>query len=390
MGIFKSVAGFLEDRFSLSDKEGMEVILGKLEDKFATKVLAFYLGVSYIADTIAKCEVKRFVDGKPTKDSFYYLLNISPNQNENASQLKAKLIHKLFYNNEALMFEYGGNFYVADSFVKEESPLKGDKFTNITLTNEPTKTFTRKASDVFYFKLDEKKLKSLVDDMLNDFSEILKYAMGTYKISNSEKWKLVLDEVRAGDKQFKEDFENVIKKQLESFINNPKAVYPQFKGQSLEKILSGDGKTDSSDIKNINTEIFERTAIALKMPVSMLYGNMTNAKDIINSFVTFRIDPLAKMISEELTRKTSTMDDFVKGTYMDVDTTMIMHVDIFDSAPNIDKLIASGTYNQDEVRVKLGDHALNTDFSKQYWITKNYSRIEDALNGEGDIVEGGE
>ena len=379
MGVFKNVAGFLEKKIDLAD---IESVVGDIEDRLSTKVLAFHVATSYIADTISKCEIKYFVNGEQMKDSFYYLFNVSPNLNENASQLKSKMIFKLFFDGEVLLFVDNGHLYVADSFNVDYHPTKGDKFTNITLDNE-TKTFNRKASDVFYLKLDNGKLRLLVDNMLDDYSEILKYSMNTYKSSNSEKYKLVLDEIKAGDKEFHEQFEKVVKKQLETFINNPKAVYPQFKGYNLEKMSSDNTSTDSTDIRNIRKEIFEATAEAFKMPVSMLYGNMTNAKDIINSYVTFRIDPLAKMISEELTRKTGTMEDYLKGTYFDVDTTMVMHLDIFEIADKVDKLIASGTYCIDELRTKLGEHPLKTDFSKQHWMTKNYAKVEDMLNGEG-------
>lgn len=377
MGLFN----FLEKRIDLADVEQAKTIIGNIEDRLSTKALAFYLATSYIADTISKCEIKRFVKGEMVKDSFYYLFNVSPNVNENASQLKAKLIYKLFTENEALLFENKGCLYVADSFSREPQPIKGDKFTDISLHDE-TKTFTRKASDVFYFNLGEEKLKLLIDSMLNDFSEMLKYSMDIYKSSNDEKYKLILDEVKAGDKDFNEIFEKVVKKQLETFINNRKAVYPQYKGYNLEKMSVGDGKTDSTDIRNLRKEIFEATAEAFKMPVSMLYGNMTNAKDIIASYVTFRIDPLAKMISEELTRKTGTMDDYMSGTYFDVDTTMIMHLDIFEIADKVDKLLASGVYCIDELRGKLGEHKIDNDFSKQHWMTKNYSKVEDVLDGE--------
>lgn len=374
----------------IDEAEISAIAMDELKSSLSTKKLAFYLASSYIANTISKCEIKRFVKGKAVKDSFYYLFNVSPNINENASQFKRKLIHKLFTDDDGvLVFENGGNLYVADSFIREPNPIKGDKFTQITLDDE-TKTFTRKASDVFYFKLDEGEFKTLIDSMLNDYADILNYSVDVYKSNNTEKYKLVLDEIKVGDKEFNDNFEKVIKKQLEAFINNRKAVYPQFKGQSLERIGNSDGKTDSTDIRNLTKEIFEETAKAFKMPISMLYGNMTNAKDIINSFVTFSIDPISKMISEELSRKTSTMEEYLEGTYMDVDTTMIMHVDIFENAEKIDKLIASGTYNQDDIRIKLGDNPINTTASKTYWITKNYSTIETALTGEDTIVEGGE
>lgn len=374
----------------IDESEISAIAIDKLKSSLSTKKLAFYLATSYIANTISKCEIKRFVKGKAVKDSFYYLFNVSPNINENASQFKRKLIHKLFTDDDGvLVFENGGHLYVADSFIRESNPIKGDKFIQITLDDE-TKTFTRKASDVFYFKLDEGEFKSLIDSMLNDYADILNYSVDVYKSNNTEKYKLILDEVKVGDKEFNDNFEKVIKKQLEAFINNRKAVYPQYKGTNLERISTGDGKTDSTDIRNLTKEIFEETAKAFKMPISMLYGNMTNAKDIINSFVTFSIDPISKMISEELSRKTSTMQEYLEGTYIDVDTTMIMHVDIFENAEKIDKLIACGIYNQDDIRIKLGDNPINTEASKTYWITKNYSTIETALTGEETIVEGGE
>ena len=347
MGI---LSNWLEKRIDLSDMKSAETIIGSIEDRLSTKALAFHLATSYIADTISKCEIKRYVNGELVKDRLYYL-------------------------------------YVADSFSHDYHPIKGDKFTNISLDNE-TKTFTKKASDVFYFKLDDGKLKTLINSMLEDYSEILKYSIDSYKSSNDDKYKLVLDEVKVGDKEFNENFEKVIKKQLEAFINNSKVVYPQFKGQNLERVSKGDGKTDSTDIRNIRKEIFEATAEAFKMPISMLYGNITNVNDIVSSYVTFRIDPLAKMISEELTRKTSAMEDYEKGTYVDVDTTNVLHTDIFAIADKIDKLIASGIYCVDEIRDKLGDSKLNTDFSKQHWITKNYSTIENVLSGEE--LKGGE
>lgn len=387
MGLYSWLSERLDNAKAGSQEIPIETVIGEIQERLSTKALAFYIATSYIADTISKCEFKRFVNGEEIHDRFYYLFNISPNVNQNAFDLKNKLIFKLFDTGEALIFENNGNLYVADSFNKEYHPLKGDKFVNITLDNE-VKTFDKKASDVFYFRLDEGKLKSLLSGILDDYTEVLNYAFDIYKSSNSEKYKLILDEIRAGDVQFQQDFEKVIKKQLEAFINNPKSVYPQFKGQKLEKITSGDGKTDSTDIRNIRKEIFETTAEAFKMPVSMLYGNMTNVKDIVSSYITFRIDPLAKMISEELTRKTGTEIDYEKGTYFKVDTTRIMHIDIFEIADKMDKLLSDGVYDIDEIRIKVGDSPLNTDFSQQHWMTKNNSKIEDVLAGEG--LEGGE
>lgn len=381
MGLFN----FLENRIDLAEVECASDIVKDLEERLSTKALAFYIGASYYADVFSNCEIKHFVEGETVKDKWYYLLNVCPNVNQSAFELKAKMIHKALYDGEALIFEYKGNLYLADSFNKEERALKGNLFTDITLENE-TKTFTKKAEDVFYINFEDGKLKRLVDGMLDDYTEIFEYAVEIFKSSNTEKYKLIMEELRAGDKDFKDRYEKTIKKQLEVFINSRKAVYPQFKGYSLEKMDVGSGSADTTNITDLRKEIFEVTAEAFKMPVSMLYGNMTNIKDIVSSFVTFGIDPKAKQISEELTRKTATYEDYAKGTYFDVDTTAIMHQDIFEIADKVDKMISSGVYCIDEIRTKLGENPLNTEFSKQHWITKNYSTVEDALKGENQTV----
>lgn len=386
------LSNWLEKRIDLSEVQNANVV-ADIEERLSTKALAFYIAQSYICDTLSKCEIKHYVKGKEVKDRMYYLLNISPNTNESASELKKKFFHKLFYDGEALMFVEKNQLYVADGFLIDYRPIKGNEYTNISLLNE-TRTFKRKASDVFYMQYGE--VKKLVDSMLNDYSELLKYSFETYKSTNNEKYKLILDEVKMGDKDFNEKYAQAVKKQLESFINSQKSVYLQFKGYNLEQMKSSDGKTDSSDFRNIRKEIFEVTAQAFKMPVSMLYGNMTNVKDIVSSYITFAIDPLAKMTSEVLTKSTGTVEDYLNGTYFDVDTTSIIYHDIFEIAPNIEKLISSGVYNIDRVLEKIGEQPLNTEFSKQHWMTKNFDKIENLMNGisnqnnNNSFVKGGE
>lgn len=385
MGVFKN---WLERNIDLAKPESVSTIYSDIDDKLSFKKLGFYIAATYISNTIGKCEIKVFNDNKEVKDQLYYLLNVSPNINENASQFKNKLIINLLIDGEALVVQNKNNFYVADAFGVEERPFGKNLFTNITVGTE-TLRGNKKADEVFYFKLDSLNLKSLIDSMYEDYGQLVSYALNSYKTSNSKKYKLDLKNVKVGDKDFNEKFNTVIKQQLKDFMENPNSIYPQFEGYDLQKFEVGDGKTDSTDIRNIRKDVFETVAQAFKMPVSMLYGNMTNVKDIVNSYVTFVIDPIMKMISEEVTRKTSSFEEWSNGNYVKGDTSAIMHVDLFDIADKIDKFIYSGFYCIDELREKVGDNKLNTDFSKQHWMTKNNATIEDVLIGESDL-KGGE
>lgn len=366
-------------KVTLNSDSDNEIIIGEYTEILSFKLLAFQVAVSYIANIISKCEIKVFIDGKEQKNELYYLLNVSPNVNETASILKIKLINKLFYDGEALMFENSDSFYVADSFGIDKRAFKSDIYTNISLKNE-TLNKNILADDAFYFKLDNVRIKKLIDSIYEDLGQVLSYAIDSFKSSNSEKYKLILEQTKAGDPEFVKNYNEIIKKQLKEFLNSNKAVYPQYKNYNLEKFTIPTGKTDSTDIRNLRKEIFETVATAFKIPINILYGNMTNAKDVVNQLVTFVIEPIARMMSEELTRKTTYLEDYFNGCEIKVDTTSIYHMDLFDIADKADKFIASGVYCVDELREKLGENLLNTDFSKKHWITKNYSTSEEAMN----------
>lgn len=349
------------------------------------KELAFYIAVSYISNTISKCEFKVYKENEEVKDELYYLLNVAPNDNETANQFKNKIVQKLFYDNQCLVFERRDKLYVADSFGIDEHPLTQNKFNNISVGIDNVKG-QKNISDVFYFKIDDENINSLISGISESYQKLLTAAYSVFQNSAFEKYKLKIDQVKAGNPDFNHEFEEVIKEQLEDFINNPKAIYPEFSGYNLTSVKQPASQTDSSDIRNIRKEVFEVVAQAFKMPVSMLYGNMTNVKDIVNAYITFTIEPIAEMIGNELTRKTSTFEEWKNGNHIKIDLTSIYHVDIFDIADKVDKLISNGVYCVDEIRKKLGEKMLDTDFSKQHWITKNYSTSEDALEGEAKEV----
>ena len=235
-------------------------------------------------------------------------------------------------------------------------------------------------------KLDNKNVKSLVDSIYRHYGEIISLALNSYKKSNGKKYKLMLEQYRAGDTQFQETYNTVIKKQLESFLNSENAVFPNFKGMDLQEFQSSTIK-DTTDIVTMRKEVFEVTAQALKLPLSMMYGNITNMNEIVKVYLSICIDPLSDMISEELTRKYFTFEEWEKGSYIKVDTSRIHHADILDVADKVDKAIASGVASIDDMRNRLGMPLLNTDFSTSHFITKNYALAEEILNIQ---LEGGE
>lgn len=369
---------FLEKKISDAD---IEAVAAQVMEEVAFRELALHIAISYIANTLSKCEIKTYKDGVEVKDKLYYMLNVSPNQNENSSQFINKFIEQYFYNGEALILPYNDGIYCADSFdVDKSNPLKEFVYQNITFgTNQLKKKY--RASEIFFMKLDNQETKKLIDLLYTQYGKLIRLAIESFKRTNGKKYKLILEQYRAGDAAFNEVFEKVLKNQLKTFIENDNAVYPQFKGTDLVE-FSNATPTNSNDIIALRKEIFETTAQAFKLPLSMMYGNITNMNEIVKVYLSICIDPLADMISEEFTRKYYSFDEWKNGSYIEVDTSCINHIDILEVADKVDKAIASGLCNIDELRKRVNLNPLDTDFSKSHFITKNYDLAERVLNGE--------
>lgn len=355
-------------------------------EQLSFKELALHIAISYIANTLSKCEFKTYEDGLEKKDMLYYILNVSPNPNQNSSQFINQFIERYYYDGHALLVPHGKYLYCADGFdVDDSNPLKNNLFQNIRFNSQQLQK-KYKASDVFYIKLDNKNVKLIVDTLYVQYGEVITSALQAYKRSNGKKYKLILDQYRAGDAEFKEVFERVIKKQLQDFIKNDNSVYPQYKGVDLQEI-GGSSQGNSADIISMRKEIFETTAQAFKIPLSMMYGNITNMNEIVKVYLSICIDPLADMIGEELTRKYYTYDEWKKGCYIKVDTSCVNHVDILEVAQEVYNLVGAG-FSIDEIRDRLDKNKLNTEFSRMHFLSKNFVSAEEVLNGE--TAKGGE
>ena len=346
------------------------------------KELGLQIAISYIANTISKCEFKVYENGEEVKNELYYMLNVNPNPNQSSSQFLNALVTRYYRKGEVLVYPDSrkNRLYVADGFSMEEKPLTENIFSNISIENE-TLTRKYKASDVFYFRLDDVQIKRLIDGAFEQYSTVMQAAIDGFIRRNGKKYKLVLDQYKAGDPEFQKIYNDYLKKQLESFVNASSAVYPQFKNQDLQEFdkTAATNAGGSADVIAVRKEMFDVIAQAFKIPLSMMYGNITNINDMINMFLTFTIDPLADMLGEEITRKMYPFKDWQKGNYVKVDTSSISHVDILDVADKVMNVIGSGVVCIDEVRSRIDMPPLNNDLGKHHFVTRNYATPEEVL-----------
>ena len=382
------ISDFLEKLFPVKQKVGGDpsAVVIDIPAELYYKELAIYTASSLISNAISRSEMRTFEAGLPVKKNDYYLLNVSPNRNETSSVFWHKVINRVIRDGEALVVEAGGYIYCADSYVRaSEHPILGDIYEGVTVGNFSfNKQFSQ--NDSYMFRLDNINVKVLIDGMYDQYGKILSAAAKSLKQSNGQKYKLHIDGVKAGDEEFNKEFEEYIKKQLKTYMESENAVYPEFDGYKLEADpIYSNGSGSAGDFVELKKELFSSVAGAFHIPESMMTGNITNMADIVGSFLTFGVDPYADMITEALNKRAG-IDNYMAGNYYQVDTSKILHRDIFDVAADVSNLISSGVKCIDEVREMLGDAPLNTDWSRKHFITKNFEEIERFLSS----AEGGE
>ena len=350
----------------------------------AIQDFAMQMAINLIAGIIAKCEIKTVNEGKLVKDREYYLLNYEPNINQNASDFFMELVSKLLYYNEALVVESGGQLLIADSFNRKKYALYPNLYENVRRGDfEFSRTFSEQ--DVMYFRYANSNIKGLLDSLLNGYVKLISNAADKFKRSGGRKGVLDLSKIASGTEERKKEINDLFNDRFKSFYNAENAVIALPEGVNYRDLASiTTGQQDVSSLLSLTKEAFTRTAQAFKIPGSLLLGDVADLDSALEEMLTVCICPLCDTLETEIIRKRIGATAFRKGTTVKIDTTAIKHFDLLEMANGADKLIASSLYNVDEVREKLGDVPLNTWWSKEYYITKNYEQVG------GVSEEGGE
>lgn len=359
--------------------------------------MAFWSATNLMANAISKCEFKTYLKGEEVKKQEYYLWNIEPNKNQNSSAFLHKLIAQLYRHNECLVVEQNGQLIVADSYLKKDYALYEDTFTQVTIKDFTfDKTF--KQSEVLFFQLNEVNMRNVVNGLYSSYANLIAYSMNAYKKSKGTKGIFKYDTIPIAGTPEREAFDKLINEKISKWLNSDNAALPLGKGQEWKE---NDKKTYASegtrDIKAMIDDVYDFTARSYGIPPVLLKGDLANIGDnVVDVLLTFAVDPLIDTLQEEINRKRTGYLSYSQGTYLEIDSKSIKHIDLLSVSTAIDKLIASGAFCINDIRKLVGEQIIDEPWAWQHWITKNYSSVEDLLNSlGGDLnvsnkIEGGE
>ena len=234
-------------------------------------------------------------------------------------------------------------------------------------------------SEVFYFKLNFENLRFYLNQTLILFGGLINAAYSNYLVSNGYKGVLKIDTLAEQEDDFEEYFSQLVNEDFKKFFSNPNAVIPLYQGYDYKQ-LDSKGNTDTRDFKNLLSDIIEITANAFNMPASIANGTVQDTSKAIDEFLTFCIDPLIEILTDEINRKLFSKQQLINNYYIKFDTKSIKHIDLIDIGTSIEKLISSGFTCVNDLREACGLDLINEEWANQFFMTKNYATIEELMN----------
>jgi HK97 family phage portal protein len=350
--------------------------------KFHVKKIALETCIGLIARTIAQSDFRIKENQDLVKDELYYRLNIRPSLNVSASQFWECLIHRLIMDNEVLVIKTDtDDLLVADSFTRKTFAIYEDTFSDVVARGYPFKRVF-KNSEVIYLTYTNERLSGLIENLYTDFESLFSRVLDFQKRKNQIRGLVDIDAIHDKTEEGQKKLQAYIDKIYKSFSEKSIAVIPQSKGFNYHE-MPGGSAPGVEELNRVTDGFLFQVARVLGIPIALIKGDQADVENPTRNFMRFCIDSFLKKISDELNAKLFTRDDFLQGKRIDIKR--ISYNNIFDVAASVDKLRASGVFNGNELREELGADRVDDEMMDQYFITKNYQELSDALKG-GDIT----
>lgn len=358
-------------------------------EEYQVRELSFWVCVNLIANAIGRCEVRTFQGGEEVRGREYYLWNVEPNVNQSSTAFWHKLVTRLCMDNEALVISTRRRdgydaLVVADSFQPPaEYPSRQQEYKGVAVGQvDYDKTFPEK--DVLHLRLNHVNIKPVIDGMYRSYYRLYDAAVKAQLWGKGQHWKVHVSQMAQGDENWAAEFQKIIQEQVKPFLTSNGAILPEFDGFHYENVGQKDGRTneDSRDIRALVEDIFEFTARAFQIPAVLVNGKVEAVSDANSRFLTNCIDPICDQLQEEITRKRYGYEAWARGDYVRVDSSSILHFDLFANAANVEKLVGSGGFTINDVRRAANQEPINEDWADRHFLTLNIGDMANARSLE--------
>lgn len=356
-----------------------EIIAVDME-KLNLSKLAIEKAIMMIAKAIAKSDILIQTESKE-KHKKEYRLNVQPNDNECGTVFWTEVVKQLLTEQEALIITLSGKYYRATSWSHTNEVMMKRVYKDVMLScgGENLTIFSTFQSDeVIHLRYDNARIRLYLQNVVGQFDKTMDSINAMMQLSSQPRFKLKLGtnalsfrekQADGTDKVMtKDQYVLKIKKLLTS---DALEVLTEQENASVEQ-LQINTAVKAEELTKMALQINNEVANAFDIPEAVFNGNITEKSDATNEFITYAVSPVAEVINDTLTAYVVGEDDYCsKNEKVMVWLARFKHVDVVDSAVNLDKLRGIG-FHLDEIRGMVGYPLLNTEFSTERALTKNY------------------
>lgn len=342
--------------------------------------------VLMIAKAIAKSDILIQTESKE-KSKQEYRLNIQPNDHECGTVFWTAVVKELLTTTEAVIIPLAGKYYRASSWQTTDNVLTERTYSKVTLTcagydHAIYRSF--RSSEVIHLRYDNARIRMYLRSVVEQYDNTLDAINTMMRMSSMPRFKLKLGTNALSFREKQDDgtektlTRNQYVQKIKTLLESDKlAILTETDNVSVEQ-LQVNTAVKAEELAKLSLQIKNEVANAFDIPEAVFNGNITEKSDATNEFITYAVSPVAEAINDTLTAYIVGEADYcAKAEKVMVWLARFKHVDVVDSAVNLDKLRGIG-FNYDEIREMVGYPLLNTEFSQARALTKNYGEEDNS------------
>lgn len=409
MGFLDNIFGRKKEAESSSRKVAFEMPEFLLDEKTtnAFKVYALNLGIIKLANSISLCDFEEYYQGKKIKGHYWYRFNYQPNINQSAPDFFADIIQKMiFERNGALVYQdKKGDFHIADHYTiaPKTNPFEENRYINLSFNGMLAPQMELLERDVFLFKYHNNKIRSFIDSIYTEYSQILSSAIKNYNRNNSQK---IIVEIEAqfnqlyGEPIFDEDgnpvlnedgsqkieadliLDEIFENRFKALISDGDAVTPVEQGVKPTILGNTKGNTKSGtsttrDIADMIKDIIYFSADILSIPRGYMIGDVADAEAITDNYINGGVRPIIEVLDKEMNRKLYSQKLLASNNKLKINYFSIISRDPVKFANAAEAYLRTGIYTINMILEMMGEETIQDEWADKRFMTKNYQTMEE-------------